>query len=237
MALVILTSLVSAFLLEENRQLISLKLRLGPICCPCDEQFHWACKKEYGRLLKHYLASGKEHITKVTNVDGHTGFQYAYKNKKYLAMEIMIQYPLYLDAASEEVGCIFEQACFKGDAKVVQILLNHENSRSLIIAKDGEQKTGFIRACQMGRVDIVSLLMDHPDSLEMFSIKDGEGNTGFMTACRWGKTTVVKRLLEHEYYKEMQKEYFKCKEDTEVTKNEVHIGYDLAYEHKVPRAF
>ena len=237
MGFIPLTSLSSYFLLEENRQLLGLKMGLKSICCPSNEQFHWACKKEYGRLIKRYLASGKEHITKVTNVDGHTGFQYAYKNKKYLAMEIMIQYPLYLDAASEEVGCIFEQACYKGDAKVVQILLNHENSRSLIIAKDGEKKTGFIRACQMGRVDIVSLLMDHPDSLEMFSITDGEENTGFMTACRWGKTKVVKRLLQHEYYKEMLQEYFNQKEDPEVTKNEVHLGYDLAQEHRVPRVF
>ena len=102
---------------------------------------------------------------------------------------------------------------------------------------DGHQKTGFIRACQMGRVDIVSLLMDHPDSLEMFSITDGEENTGFMTACRWGKTKVVKRLLQHEYYKEMLQEYFNQKEDPEVTKNEVHLGYDLAQEHRFPRVF
>lgn len=237
MGFIPLTSLLSHFLLEENRQLLGLKMGLKSICCSSNEQFHWACKKEYGRLIKHYLASGKEHVIKATNVDGLTGFQYAYMNKKHLAMEIMIQYPSYLDATSEEVGCIFEQACFRGDTKVVQLLLSHENSRSLIIAKDGEQKTGFTRACQMGRVDIVSLLIDHPNSLEMFGIKDGKGWTGFMTACRWGKTTVIKRLLQQEYYKEMQKEYFKQVEDPEVTKNEVHLGYDLAKEHKVPRAF
>ena len=237
MGFIPLTSLLSHFLLEENRQLLGLKMGLKSICCPSNEQFHWACGKEYGRLIKRYLASGKEHVIKVTNVDNHTGFQYAYVNKKYLAMEIMIQYTSYLDATTEEVGCIFEQACFRGEFKVVQILLSHENSRYLIIAKDGEQKTGFIRACQMGKVDIVALLMDHPDSLEMFSIKDGEGNTGFMTACRWGKTTVVKRLLKHKYYKEMLQEYFNQKEDPEVTKNEVHLGYDLAHDHRVPRVF
>ena len=237
MGFIPLTSLLSHFLLEENRQLLALKIGLKSICCPSNEQFHWACEKEYARLIKRYMTSGKEHIIKVTNVDGLTGFQYAYMTKKYLSMEIMIKHPTFLDATSEEVGCIFEEACFKGDVKVVQLLLRHQNSGVLITAKDGHQKTGFIRACQMGRVDIVSLLIDHPNSLEMFPIKDGKGMTGFMKACRWGKTTVVKRLLEHEYYKEMQKEYFKCKEKTEVTKNEVHIGYDLAYEHKVPRAF
>ena len=237
MGLIPFSSLLSHFLLEENRQLLGLKIGLKSICCPSNEQFHWACEKEYSRLIKYYLTSGKEKITKVTNVDSLTGFQYAYMNKKYLAMEIMIKHQSYLDATSEEVGCIFEQACFRGDTKVVEILLSHENSRSLIIAKDGEQKTGFIRACQMGRIDIVSLVIDHPNSLEMFSIKDGKGWTGFMTACRWGKTAVVKRLLQHEYYKEMQKEYFKHMEDNEVTKNEVHLGYNLAKEHKVPRAF
>ena len=237
MGFIPLTSLLSHFLLEENRQLLALKIGLKSICCPSNEQFHWACEKEYARLIKHYMTSGKEHIIKVTNVDGLTGFQYAYMTKKYLSMEIMIKHPTYLDATSEEVGCIFEEACFKGNVKVVQLLLRHQNSGVLITAKDGHQKTGFIRACQMGRVDIVSLLMDHPDSLEMFPIKDGEGNTGFMTACRWGKTKVVKRLLQHEYYKEMLQEYFNKKEDPEVTKNEVHLGYDLAQEHKFPRVF
>ena len=170
MALVILTSLVSAFLLEENRQLISLKLRFGPICCPCDEQFHWACEKEYEKLIEYYLHSGNDLVTKANNIDGFTGFQYSYLNKKNLAMEMMITYPSFLNAKSEEVGCIFEEACFRGNVKVVQILLKHRDSKYIITAIDGENKTGFIRACLMGREEVALLLANQPSSKNMFPI-------------------------------------------------------------------
>ena len=45
--IVVLTSLGSYLLLEERRQIISLYLRFGPICCDEKNQFIWACKREY----------------------------------------------------------------------------------------------------------------------------------------------------------------------------------------------
>ena len=238
---VILTSLVSAFLLEENRQLISLKLKFGPVCCPFDEQFHWACQSEYEKLIKHYLKSGKDLVTKANNIDGLTGFQYSYVNKIYLAMEMMITHPSFLNAKSEEVGCIFEEVCFRGNVEVVQILLKHRDSKYIITAKDGEDKTGFIRACQMGREEVALLLANHPGSKEMFPIKDGQSNTGFMNACCWGKFNVVRSLLDHPYYNDLFKKYLKD-EQKHMTDakdapssnytNDVKAGYILAQQNK-----
>ena len=143
----------------------------------------------------------------------------------------MMKYPAFLDAKSEEVGCIFEEACFRGDAKVVKLLLKHENSKYIVTCKDGERKTGFIRACEMGREEVVSLLLKHQDCEEMFPIRDGQNMTGFMAACRWGKHSVVKLLLEHPYYKKLQKEYIDHIEDSNVVKNEVQLGFELAKTH------
>ena len=241
MVAVIFTSLISAFLLEENRQLISLKLRFGPICCPWDEQFHWACRNEYDKLIKYYLNSGNDLVTKANNIDGLTGFQYSYVNKKFLAMEMMITYPSFLNAKSEEVGCIFEQACFRGNVKVVEILLKHQDSKYIITAKDGEDKTGYIRSCQMAKEEVVILLANHPDSKEMFPIKDAQGNTGFMNACRWGKYNIVKSLMDHPYYVDLFEKYFQD-EQKHMTDakdapssnytNDVKAGYILAKENK-----
>ena len=117
-------------------------------------QSHIYVPEEYENLIKYYLNSGKDIVTKANNIDGLTGFQYSYVNKKYLAMEMLITHPSFLNAKSEEVGCIFEEVCFRGNVKVVQILLKHRDSKYMITAKDGEDKTGFIRACQMGREEV-----------------------------------------------------------------------------------
>ena len=104
MAAIILTSLLSYFLFEENRQILGLRLRLGSLCCPEDQQFHWACEKEYKSLLKYYLHSSDTIVTKAKNLDGLTGFQYSYRNNKYVAMEMMITHPFFLDEKSVEIG-------------------------------------------------------------------------------------------------------------------------------------
>ena len=79
---VILTSLGSYFLLEEKRQIISLKFGFGPICCDEKNQFHWACKREYLTLINYYLDSPKMvEVLKETDVNGQNGFQFSYRNK------------------------------------------------------------------------------------------------------------------------------------------------------------
>ena len=148
-------------------------------------------------------------------------------------MAALIKYPDFLDADSEEVGCIFEQACYRGETKCVKILLSHPKSIKIILAKDGEDKTGFIRACQMGREEIVSLLLNHPNSQQMFPIQDGDNMTGFMIACRWGKLGVVTMLLKQSYFKDLSVDY---KEETDgniciVVENEVQSGFKLAKKH------
>ena len=78
------------------------------------------------------LHSGKDLVIKARNIDGQTAFQYSYKNDKHLAMEMMIKNPKYLKETSKQVGWIFQEACFRGNSQVVEILLKHENSRYII---------------------------------------------------------------------------------------------------------
>jgi hypothetical protein len=119
--------------------------------------------------------------------------------------------------------------------------LKHRDSKYIITATDGENKTGFIRACQMGREEVALLLANHPGSKEMFPIKDGQSNTGFMNACCWGKFNVVRSLLDHPYYNDLFKKYLKDEQKhmTDAKNapssnytNDVKAGYILAQQNK-----
>ena len=97
---VIFTSLGSYFLIEERRQLISLKIRLGPICCDKKDQIHWACKREHLSLIRHYLDSGED-IVKEINVDGQNALDFSHENSKMQAMKILLQHPKNIFDTSE----------------------------------------------------------------------------------------------------------------------------------------
>ena len=120
---VALTCFLSSMLIEEKRQLICLRFGVGPVCCHFDDQFQWACENEYLNIIKFHLDSRNDLVIKAINSDKHSAFQYSYLNKKYSAMAALIKYPDFLDADSEEVGCIFEQACFRGETGCVKVLL------------------------------------------------------------------------------------------------------------------
>ena len=118
---VVITSLASYLLLEERRQLICLKLGLGPICCDENYQFHWACDREYSAVINFYLkSSNKQDILHKTNVDGQNVFEFSYERKKYRSMKALIQHPDEVFDAME-VRKFFWKACYKGDTKVVQL--------------------------------------------------------------------------------------------------------------------
>ena len=142
------------------------------------------------------------------------------------------------------MGCIFQEACCRGNSQVVGILLKHENSRYIITARDCEAKIGFIRAVQLGIEEVFSLLAKHCDSKEMFEIRDGENTTGFMTACYWGKVNIVKLLLKHPYYTKEFDNYIKHEikvmnegSNPLVYINDVRSGYNFARQNRKKRVY
>ena len=88
-----MTSLASCLLLEEWRQLIGLRLGLGPICCDENYQFQWACEREYQGLINYYLKSDKKDEIRQKKMNGgqHV-FEFSYKNKKFQTMKALIQH-------------------------------------------------------------------------------------------------------------------------------------------------
>ena len=135
---VILTSLGSYFLLEEKRQIISLKFGFGPICCDKKNQFHWACKREYLTLINYYLDSPKMvEILNETDVHGYNGFQFSYRNQKLRAMEALLQHPKkHFDAKS--VRSTFWDSCYRGNIKVVELFAKHPQKDMIFTEKDYE---------------------------------------------------------------------------------------------------
>ena len=89
---VIFSSLGSYFLVEERRQLMSLKIRLGSICCDEIDQIHWACKREHLSLIRHYLDSGVDIVNEI-NVDGQNAFHFSHENSKMPVMKLLLQHP------------------------------------------------------------------------------------------------------------------------------------------------
>ena len=77
--IVVLTSFSSYLILEDTRQLLSLKIGLGPVTCNERDQFVWACKREYPRLINYYLDSGK-----VEDVNGLNGLNVSYNHEKFV---------------------------------------------------------------------------------------------------------------------------------------------------------
>ena len=133
---VILTSLGSYFLLEERRQMISLKIGLGPICCDERDQIHWACEREHLSLIRHYLDSSEmvDVVNKI-NVDGQNAFHFSHENSKMQAMKILIQHPKnFFDTTN--VRSIFWKACYRGNIEILELFIDYPLKQRLFIEED-----------------------------------------------------------------------------------------------------
>ena len=133
---VILTSLGSYFLLEERRQMISLKIGLGPICCDERDQIHWACEREHLTLIRYYLDSSEmvDVVNKI-NVDGQNLFHFSHENSKMQAMKILIQHPKnFFDTTN--VRSIFWKACYRGNIEILELFLDYPLKQRLFMEED-----------------------------------------------------------------------------------------------------
>ena len=131
---VIFTSLGSYFLAEERRQLMSLKMRLGPICCDKRDEIHWACKREHLSLVRHYLDSGVD-IVNETNVDGQNAFHFSHENSKMPVMKLLLQHPK-SNFDTKTLRSIFWKACYHGNIEVLEVFLVHPDKQRLFTEKD-----------------------------------------------------------------------------------------------------
>ena len=131
---VILTSFGSYFLLEERRQMISLKVGLGPICCDERDQIHWACKREHLALIRHYLDSGVDIVNEI-NVEGQNALDFSLRNSKMQAMKILLQHPKN-NFDSTKMRKIFWKACYRGNIEILEVFLVHPQKQRLFTEKD-----------------------------------------------------------------------------------------------------
>ena len=135
---VIITSFASYLLLEEKRQLICLHFGLGSTCCDETRQFHWACEREYKSLINYYLSSfDKEHILRVTNMNGENMFTFSYEKNKFKSMEALIHHPSNTFEAVH-VQKQFWDACYHGNDKVMDLFVKHPQSQKLFLEQDLE---------------------------------------------------------------------------------------------------
>ena len=135
---VVFTSFGSYFLLEERRQMISLKIGLGPICCDERDQIHWACERGHLSLIHHYLDSPEMvDVVNEINVDGQNAFHFSHENSKMKAMKILIQHPKNF-FNTRNVRSIFWKACYRGNMEVLELFLDHPQKEMLFTEQDYE---------------------------------------------------------------------------------------------------
>ena len=108
----------------------------------------------------------------------------------------MMKYPDIF--STKQVSSIFIEACYKGNSKVVDILLHHPESKYILAATDFEGETGFTRACMMGRLKVLEILLNHKNYKVMLSVKNSQNGSGFVQACHWGKDKIVEVLLNRD---------------------------------------
>ena len=131
---VIFTSLGSYFLVEERRQLMSLKIRLGAICCDERDQIHWACKREHLSLVRHYLDSEVDIVNEI-NVDGQNAFHFSHENSKMPVMKLLLQHPK-SNFDTTTLKNIFWNACYRGNTEILEVFLVHPQLQMLFTEKD-----------------------------------------------------------------------------------------------------
>ena len=94
-------------------------------------------------------------------------------------------------------GRLFE-VCKRGDSKIVELLLDHSDSKIELNAKHVYGWTAFMLACYKGHNDVVKLLLDHSETNIDLNAISCIGRTAFMLACIQGHKNVVKVLLDHD---------------------------------------
>ena len=90
------------------------------------------------------------------------------------------------------------EACFSGETKIVQLLLDHFNAEeSGLNWRDSSGCTAFMWACIEGHEDIVKLLLDHSIPNIELNARDNDGFTAFSFACFYRHREVVQLLLDN----------------------------------------
>ena len=94
---------------------------------------------------------------------------------------------------------IFLEACRNGETKVVQLLLQDDESEGIDLnATDWFGRTGFSLACENGHQQIVQLIVDRSDSHNIdLDSRDKKGWTALMRTCGTGRSDIVRILLNY----------------------------------------
>ena len=135
--IVIITSLFSYLQMEEEKQLLALKIGLGSVCCEEKDEFKWALERKYDKVTQHLLDSGKESLFEEFDFD-------------------------FIDG--QKLQLLFLESCQKGWINVVKKLLRHPENDSLIGSKDEKGETGILKACNGARTEVVMMLLQHPST-------------------------------------------------------------------------
>merc|ERR1719203_222892 len=167
----VITCLFSYIQLEEEKQLLALQFGLGSICCEEKNLLSWALERQYNKVTKHVIDSGKEDLFTKQKFD-------------------------FIDA--EKLQVFFRDVCAKEWLDVVEKLMKHPYIDDIIVSKDDQGQTGFMHACGNRKANVVKLILKHPLNFEIITQKDNEGRTGFMLACDIGFIDVVEVLLKHQ---------------------------------------
>ena len=84
-------------------------------------------------------------------------------------------------------------ACYHGQKDVVQLFLEHSDSRIQLNTRNKDGRSAFMYACNYGHKDVVQLFPDNFKRIEL-STRDNHGWTAMMIACRRGHQNILQSL-------------------------------------------
>ena len=171
--IVIITSLFSYLQMEEEKQLLALKIGLGSICCEEKDEFKWALEHKYDKVTQHLLDSAKKSLFGEFDFD-------------------------FIDG--QKLQLLFLESCRKGWINVVNKLLRHSENDSFIASKDEKDETGILKACNGAHNEVVMVLLQNPSTRVI--ITNAEFSIIFIKACKYGWNAIVEALLKHPNSKE-----------------------------------
>ena len=127
MPTLILSGFLVTFLIEEKRQILCLKFLKGPVCCANQDQFIWAFKRKYLKIIDFYAQKSKEEILNQTSDSGGNWYEYLKEIEDHEIMKFIMEhekFDKFVQSQNRQKMNIFLLACQNGDLEMVKAILD-----------------------------------------------------------------------------------------------------------------
>ena len=151
-----------------------------------------ACQQTDLNIIKYLVEVMKVDYQK-SDLRSRTALFYAVESSNFAAVEFLLNLYSVLEA-DDEGKSVLVYTVISGDIKLTRFLLHSKFGRTLLMARDKQQRTACHYAAQLGRDSILTLLHKHGCQK---GLVDVAGTTPLMCACANSHASTACLLLRH----------------------------------------